>query len=616
MLNKGVYETEVVETGERLPFVLKIIVGAEEKGEHIVLNKLCTSPFTISSCVYKIQELKPLRLHIQSQKSIKITFIWNKVYEGQKQHMEWKYELHERQRTVLLYEHGKTDYLYPWRCGVYHFEVQVEEELFYGAFQIVPKNFFDDQLELIQEYVKSVLGEIILDRGYYKKTFVTFTDIEDYSYMRMLRMLPQKMKKVKQLYYEVQQKTNFEQEYIWEMRERKPTRKSIITREKKPYAKWYNRCFREKKHCKENGYVKYKTKQFYNKLLEIDSFLRETIQKLESAQQTRREEKKAVHTILQTIERNGSVTERDKQKYRNIHLLKDTDLRKMAMKIQEYKVLYTILQSTLTYFSYLLYTPFWRGVREEVTLTTHSLPPIYHQLLHQLEFSPHRNELETSFLFVYKPTFLMYEYYAYFTVIAILQEIGFIDYLSIAEQVQSYFYLDGLQDGTTIVLDNKDLQLHVAFNDLIETHPLIALSKNSHFYNGEDTKKPDIRIDCYKRGETGYEYQSSIIIEVKYSPMYNIFQPVGNTKATEQMYKYWSIKYVEEQNGKRLFHRRAIYEVICVYPGSNMHAKKIEAGCGVFVQLYPYKTKKGEEKLAGKKELLNIFRHWLTEIRK
>ncbi|MDC2866413.1 hypothetical protein [Bacillus sp. BP-3] len=616
MLNESTYETEIIETGEKLPFVLKVIVGAEEKGEHIILNKLCASPTTISSCVYKVQELKPLRLHIQSQYPIKITFIWNKVYEGQKQHMEWKYELHEKQRTILLYEHGKTDYLYPWRCGVYHFEVQIGDELFYGAFQIVPKNFFDDQLELIQQYVKSVLNEIILDRGYYKKTFVTFAEIEDYSYMRMLRMLPQKMKKVKQLYYEVQQKVNFEDDYIWEMRERKQGRKSTIMREKKPYEKWYNRRFREKKHDKMNGYVKYKTKLFYNQLLEIDLFLHETIQKLERAQQTRRNEKKAVHTILQTIERNGSVTERDKQKYRNIHLLKDTDLRKIAMKIQEYKVLYIVLQSTLTYFSSLLHTPFWREVREETTLTTHSLSPVYYQLLHQLEFSSHRNELEPSFLFVYKPTFLIYEYYAYFTVVAILQELGFNDYMSIAEQIQSYFYLDGLQDGTTIILEDEDLQLHVVFNDLIETHPLIALSKQSHFYNGEDTKKPDIRIDCYKRGETSYEYQSSIIVEVKYSPMYNIFQPVGNTKATEQMYKYWSIKYVEEQNGKRLFHRRAIYEVICVYPGSNMHAKKIETGCGVFLQLYPYKTKKGEERLAGKKELVNIFQYWLTGIKK
>ncbi|CKI41474.1 Uncharacterised protein [Streptococcus pneumoniae] len=88
--------------------------------------------------------------------------------------------------------------------------------------------------------------------------------------------------------------------------------------------------------------------------------------------------------------------------------------------------------------------------------------------------------------------------------------------------------------------------MHVAFNDLIETHPLIALSKGSNFYNGEDTKKPDIRLDCYVKEDGKYVYKSSIIIEVKYSPMYNIFQHVGNTKATEQMYKYWSIKYVEE----------------------------------------------------------------------
>ncbi len=32
------------------------------------------------------------------------------------------------------------------------------------------------------------------------------------------------------------------------------------------------------------------------------------------------------------------------------------------------------------------------------------------------------------------------------------------------------------------------MKVHVAFNDLIETHPLIALSKESNFYNGEDTE--------------------------------------------------------------------------------------------------------------------------------
>ncbi len=59
-------------------------------------------------------------------------------------------------------------------------------------FKSYRKNFFDDQFEMIQDYVKSILNELILDRGYYKKTFSALSDIEDSSYLVLLRKLPQK----------------------------------------------------------------------------------------------------------------------------------------------------------------------------------------------------------------------------------------------------------------------------------------------------------------------------------------------------------------------------------------------------------------------------------------
>lgn len=611
MLNEEVYKTKVVETGESLPFALKLIIGTRNKGEYIVLNKLCVSPYAISECIYSFQELKALRLQLCTKESTSLTFTWNKVYEGQKAQKDRAYELHKEGEEVLLYEHGKTDFLYPWRCGLYHFEVRIDEHVYYGAFRITPKNFFDEQLETIQNYVKSIVNEMILDRGYYKKTFHELTDIEDHSYMQFLRALPTKMKKMKPLYYEIEKKMKRARVYEWQTRERKSTYRSVVMREKKQTNKHYNRRFVELTNCKENGYIKYRTKQFYDMLRKIESFLRETIEKIDTSHKTRQEESKAVQTIMQTIERNGSVTDRDKQKYRNISLLKDTDVRKMSMKLQEYKVLYSILEHALQYFVQLLSHPFWREIEENLLTSTYSLSPSYLQLLQYLDTSKKRNTKDPTFLFVYKPTFLIYEYYAYFIIVSLLQQLGFYDYIPLHTQIQSHFYVDGLQDGTTVVLGREGEELHVSFNDLIETHPLIALSKGSRFYNGEDTKKPDIRIDWYKVENERKEYQSSIIIEVKYSPMYNIFQPVGNTKATEQMYKYWSIKYVEEYEGKKVFKRRSIYEVICVYPGSHMHRKKIESGCGVFIQLYPHKTKNGEEKLIGKNELLHIFKEWL-----
>ena len=50
---------------------------------------------------------------------------------------------------------------------------------------------FDDQFEMIQDYVKSILNELILDRGYYKN-LSALSDIEDSSYLVLLRKLPQK----------------------------------------------------------------------------------------------------------------------------------------------------------------------------------------------------------------------------------------------------------------------------------------------------------------------------------------------------------------------------------------------------------------------------------------
>ncbi|EOP43595.1 hypothetical protein IKI_01485 [Bacillus toyonensis] len=616
MRNEERYETEIVDTNETLPFVLKLIIGTEAKGEYILLNRLCTSTTALVQCIYKVQELKPIRLHYHYESPMNITFIWNKVYEGQKNIKESQYEINEKKQKVLIYEHGKTEFFYPWRCGLYHFEVRIEDTTYYGAFQIVPKNFFDDQFEMIQNYVKSILNELILDRGYYKKTFSALSDIEDSSYLVLLRKLPQKMKKIKQVFKKIESSSKFIHEYKWEVKERKATRKGTIMAERKSYTKYYNRKFIEQKNSRENAFLKFKAMQFYHYLLEAESFLRQTIEILEREKKKKLEEFQAVKTIMQTIERNGSVTDREKQKYKNIYLLKEADLRKSSVKIQEYKILAHIVRESVQYFKTLIYSPFWREVSETGNMNSYDLPIPHQQLLQHLNLLPQYTDQSPSLLFVYKPTFLVYEYYAFFIVISMLEQIGFKARNPIREQIQEHFYVGGLQDGTTVVLHQDDMKVHVAFNDLIETHPLIALSKGSNFYNGEDTKKPDIRLDCYVKEEGKYVYKSSIIIEVKYSPMYNIFQHVGNTKATEQMYKYWSIKYVEEQNGKRVFHRRAIYEVICVYPGSHMHSKKIESGCGVFLQLYPYKTKQGEEKLAGKHGMVQIFEKWLKNNKK
>ncbi|MCP8969231.1 hypothetical protein [Ectobacillus ponti] len=604
--------TFIIDTAQLLPFSLRLIVGNGEKGEVIPLTHLCCSLRHIEICIYDVQELKPLRLQLSGEAE-PVLFVWNKVYEGRKEGQEGTYELSRKQPAALLYEHGKTDYAYPWRCGLYHFEVQVGEETYYGAFRITPKNFQDEGLSLIQQTVEKVMGSLIMDRGHYKKTFSTFADLEDHPCMEAIRALSKQASRILRLYAEVLR--GEAREVIYERgrqyRKQSPyTLRKNMKLEAREAQLHYNRYYQDT--SVRLRYIQQETRSFLYELLQLVRFLGNTIEKIEHMQESSKAEKQAVQSILQTIERNGSVTDRDKQKYRNILPLKDTDVKKAAVKLREYKVMQSILQGFRQRMESLYRQ---REPGEELQLAPPaSLRPQEREYVRLLK-SGEPNAGQTSkptFLLVHKPTFLLYEYYMYFAVIEAMQELGFRAAPSVAEQIQTHFYLDGLQDGTTIVLVKGDIQLRIAFNELIETHPLIALSKGSNFYNGEDTKKPDIRLDCYRCTEGGEVYQSSVIIEVKYSPMYNIFQPVGNTKATEQMYKYWSIKHVREQDGRRQFHRRAIYEVICVYPGSQMHPRRIDTGCGIFLQFYPYLTKQGQEQVVGKRELQRIMREWLA----
>ena len=102
MQNEGRYETEIVDTKETLPFVLKLIIGTETKGEYILLNRLCTSTTALVQCIYKVQELKPIRLQYHYENPMNITFIWNKVYEGQKNIKETKYEINEKTKGINI----------------------------------------------------------------------------------------------------------------------------------------------------------------------------------------------------------------------------------------------------------------------------------------------------------------------------------------------------------------------------------------------------------------------------------------------------------------------------------------------------------------------------------
>ena len=100
-------------------------------------------------------------------------------------------------------------------------------------------------------------------------------------------------------------------------------------------------------------------------------------------------------------------------------------------------------------------------------------------------------------------------------------------------------------------MEPENVRIEIIYDEMIETSADLALQKNKNFYSGANSRKPDIRIDCFLTENKEWSYFSSFVVEVKYSPFYNIHNDEGKTRAMKQMSDYWSIMYVRLSNGEK-----------------------------------------------------------------
>lgn len=137
-----------------------------------------------------------------------------------------------------------------------------------------------------------------------------------------------------------------------------------------------------------------------------------------------------------------------------------------------------------------------------------------------------------------------------------------------------------------------------------------------YFFTKKPNRKPDIRLDSYllSNDTQEWEYHSSIVVEVKYSPLSNIYSENTETKAMAQMESYLDIRRLNIINGKRdeiePFNFHPVKFVLCLYAGKNTLTTNAStfAACGKFIRYYPQSNTEifGEEILEQE-----IFERWL-----
>lgn len=617
--------TEIYEEPTKLPISISILIGTRGKEDKITLNTLTRNSKEAYLFTYEIQELKRFFFQIEGDIDSEVRFIWNNLYHFQQENLDDQHYIFTPEtKKILIYEHGKTENAYPWRCGYYEFCIVYQNQRFYGMIKIVPKNLEYDQLEWMHSNLNQQINGIMNDSQYFKKTSATLTQNGTMYFWPIIRFIEANEERLLVAIQQFKSKLKRKQKKVYQLQRQVKKLDFTTIRWNLMHPSISNATnltmqpvIQEENYLEEIRYAKNKVRKFILTIETLLTFVKYELMKDKKKMDQIDFQVQDIEKMMQNVVGNGSITEREKSKYRQSKLLKEIELEKLKKSVIEKNRITKSLDKLYDVYFREFTLGIFRTATDSLNAKYPSSPSkVFLNFVYSLSLFDKKVQeygKKQMLLPVYKPTFLLYEYFVYFSLCSIFQKMGFTNHKDpVAEQILMHIKDDELMDGASIQLENSDWIINLVFNEIIEGSPQVSLLKGTNFFSGEESKKPDIRLDFFRKKNN--EYVGSIIFEIKYSPMFNIFQPVGNTKAMEQMYKYWGLKYVERINGKLAYVRKPIQEVICLYPGSNVHRKVLEAGCGTYIQFYPKKKGEDQYDLIGEKELIEIINRTIVTL--
>ncbi|QST00962.1 hypothetical protein IMZ31_05160 [Pontibacillus sp. ALD_SL1] len=526
-----------------------------------------------------------------------------------------KVSLGKHQQVQPLFDPATED-TFPWPCGTFLYEVDIEGQTYYGAVRIIPHHFSKQQFNRIAEYLEKALDG--LTTNYYQDVSLSLSpeQLIGESDLRFLRWLDHSFRKLKIAldWIEKENQMNVRRHYQVESHPGRMDQQSVKWEHSFKGAvmsgtKFYNRKHRHDANLPENQLVKFRTKAILKRMdtliqsLEQERlvFLDEQDKLKGEIRQIQSDRSSPLHHVTshdQTLLKNK---QKSKEKTQEAHGLKISNMDQMLQKVKPYR----------QQLRYVIRQGFWNDVDDvhpRVPRSVQSRGYIsFHKLWHELEESGGRKvapAAPSSGSPLFHSTGKMYEYYTLLTIVQLITERGYnFKQDSLMGQLQKGYLHSELQGGTTVVLANEDAELHVVYEQELEHRSRDAIANGTYFFSKFRRKKPDIRMDYYKKQEDVPLYHSSIAVEVKYSPLRNIYSPDGNTKAAEQMNEYVGIKYYCPI--RKSFYNR-IREVLCVYPGSRAEPALLDSEAGKFIQLYPT-----EDGAVGMEALGAVLDGWL-----
>lgn len=609
----------VIDKKLRLPFHLHLEIGNRKQP----IGHLISDIKNVMNCVYEIEEYKKLAVVLNSEENdIEIEVIWNKIFGEDEKDFYDVFILNNLNNQKVLYQEN-ANIVYPWRCGTYIFEIRYHSQSYYGAFSITPKNVTKIQLKkihnLLNEKIQGITKDImnfnhhglgeqsIFDKSHFVSFYKWYEKVEKKLFASLDSIQKESESTIIYDYVVENIPKHLDSTSIkWQN-----SSKGFLFKQ----SKYLNRKYITSVDTDNNRMVKIKIHELLKRLTEgkneLHLYLSKQKQKIENTLQDLNQ----IKTEINSISNRNTITYSHKKKMENTYHRLERKLHQYRIEENQLLNLMERVRKSSNRLQAVLEHSFWKSINHHRVKRKTKIHKksylLFDHIMQQLNQQSNPAHTEEWIIPAYKPTYLLYEYFVYFVVIESLQYLNFhfpADY-DLKEQLKLSLYKDGLDDGTKITLENEERSclIEVIYNEELEYNSRLAIEKNKHFFSTKFRKKPDIKVDLYKMQDHQKIFQSSFVLEVKYRPLYNIFQEYGSTSTMEQMDDYRGIKYTDDK-GKIKFN--IVKEVVCIYPGDDYKEVLFNTDYGYFLQLFP-DDQEESDLLIGVNELQKLLTEWI-----
>lgn len=615
----GSFNNYLVADKEQIfPFRLYLLIGNNKKAIHHLVSDLKN----VLECEYEIEEYKTLAIAMDSEDNgIEIEVIWNKVFSDEEKDFCDQFVLNNQINKKVLYDESG-EAIYPWRCGTYIFEVRYQSKSFYGAFSIKPKNITVNQFKKIHQLLNEKIQGITEDLMNFSRGFGAKSFLENSHFATFYKWYEKVEKRLLATLENIQKESesNVVHDYMIENIPKHIDSNSIKWQNSPKgflfkQTKYLNRKYFITTDTANNRMIKAKIIDLQKRLergkIELNQYLSKQREMIEETKYDLIKIKEELENTLYT----KAITISSKKKMESTCHQLEKRLEKYVEEVKQLSKIIDEVKKSRNRLQAVLEKPFWKSVhpnqmKQKTNIRKRSYL-LFDKIWKQLNYQPNVHQTEEWLLPVYKPTYVLYEYFVYFVVIECLQSLNFHfpSGFDLNDQLQFSLYKDGLADGTAISLNsvNGRCFIEVIYNDEMELNSKLAIEKNKHFFSTKFRKKPDIKIDLYEICDRQKVYHSSFVLEVKYRPLFNIYQENGSTSTMEQMDEYRGIKYTDSLGNIK---HNIIDEVVCVYPGSDLNKRLFNTDYGYFLELYP-DDQEGSDILVGENELRELLAKWI-----